>query len=135
MDITNQDIKTYIDAMDDQRKDDIIKLIELGKKLTQKEPKLWGSIVGFGKLHYTYQTGREGDMPLFGFANRKQAITLYLSYDINKYEELKDLGKYKTGQGCLYIKKLDDVDVKVLEQLIKKAMQDLLGSSMIREVQ
>ena len=73
-------------------------------------------------------------MPLFGFANRKQAITLYLSYDINKYEELNTLGKHKTGQGCLYINKLEDIDIDVLEDLIKKAMDDLLKSSMITVV-
>ena len=134
MDITNEDIKAYVDQIDSNRKEDIIKLIELGKKLTQKEPKLWGSIVGFGKLHYTYETGREGDMPLFSFANRKQAITLYLSYDIKKYEELKDLGKHKTGQGCLYINKLEDVDMNILELLIRKAIQDLLSNSMIFQV-
>lgn len=134
MEITNHDIKSYIEKIDEKRQKDIVKLIEIGKKLTKKEPELWGSIIGFGKLHYTYKTGREGDMPLFGFANRKQAITLYLSYDINKYEELNTLGKHKTGQGCLYINKLEDIDIDVLEDLIKKAMDDLLKSSMITVV-
>ena len=84
---------------------------------------MWGSIIGFGKLHYTYKTGRQGDMPQFGIANRKQAITLYMSYHIEQYEALNRLGKYRTGKGCLYIKKLEDVDLNVLYELIVKAIK------------
>ncbi len=134
MEITNPDIDKLIDELEEPRKKDILILIELGRKITKKEPKLWGTIIGFGKLHYTYESNREGDMPEFGIASRKQAITLYMSYEINKYEELKNLGKYKTGQGCLYIKKLDDVDLDVLEQLITQAIKDLKSSSIIKEI-
>ena len=131
MEITSNSIKAYLDTVEDKRIDDVLKLIEIGKKITKKEPKMWGSMVGFGKVHYTYKTGREGDMFLFGFANRKQALTLYMSYDINQFEELKVLGRHKTGQGCLYIKKLSDVDLEVLEKLIIKATQQLLNSDII----
>ncbi|AUD64668.1 hypothetical protein BK011_02875 [Tenericutes bacterium MZ-XQ] len=131
MEVTAKDIKAYLESVEEKRKDDVLKLIELGKKITNKEPVMWGSMIGFGKVHYRYKTGHEGHMFLFGFANRKQALTLYMSYDINQFEELNVLGKHKTGQGCLYIKKLSDVDLEVLEKLIIKATNQLLNSDII----
>jgi len=133
MEITNQSINNFIESIQEPRKKDILKLIELGKKVTQKEPQLWGTIIGFGNLHYKYQTGVEGDMPLLGLANRKQAITLYISYTLEKYPQLKDLGKYKVGKSCLYIKKLSDVNLDVLESLIKDAMKDTLNISFVTD--
>lgn len=135
MEVTSKDIKAFLETVDEKRKDDVLKLIELGNKITKKEPFMWGSMVGFGKVHYTYKTGREGDMFLFGFASRKQALTLYMSYDINQFEELDILGKHRTGQGCLYIKKLSDVDLKVLERLIRKATKQLLDSDFITVIE
>lgn len=131
MEVTSKDIKAFLETVEDKRKDDVLKLIEIGKKITKKEPKMWGTMVGFGKVHYQYKTGHEGDMFLFGFANRKQALTLYMSYDINQFEELKDLGKHKTGKGCLYINKLSDVNLEVLEKLIIKATNQLKDSDFI----
>lgn len=133
MEITNQSINNFIESIQEPRKKDILKLIELGNKVTQKEPQLWGTIIGFGNLHYKYQTGVEGDMPLLGLANRKQAITLYISYTLEKYPQLKDLGKYKVGKSCLYIKKLSDVNLDVLESLIKDAMKDTLNISFVTD--
>jgi hypothetical protein len=135
MEVTSKDIKAFLETVQDQRKDDVLKLIELGKKITKKEPKMWGTMVGFGKVHYRYKTGHEGDMFLFGFANRKQALTLYMSYDINQFEELKDLGKHKTGKGCLYINKLSDVNLDVLEKLIVKATEQLKNSDIITVIE
>ena len=131
MEVTSKDMKAFLETVEDKRKDDVLKLIEIGKRLTNKEPVMWGTMVGFGKLHYKYASGHEGDMFLFGFANRKQALTLYMSYDINQFEELKDLGTYKTGKGCLYIKKLSDVNLDVLEKLIIKATNQLKQSEFI----
>ena len=134
MEINDKDVCEFVDQIDEPRKKDILKLIELGQKVTHKAPKLWGSIIGFERLKYTYQTGRTGEMPAFGLANRKQAITLYMSYNIGKYDELKDLGKHKIGKGCLYIKKLEDINLEVLETLIHKAIDDLLNSQQITDL-
>lgn len=131
MEITEQDIKPYLDQLDDARKKDIEVLVELAKKVTNKKPKMWGTIIGFGHLHYQYPTKRSGEMPLIGIASRKEAITLYLSYEINKFETLKQIGKYKAGQGCLYIKKLSDIDLTQLEQLMIEAKNDLLSQKII----
>jgi uncharacterized protein YdhG (YjbR/CyaY superfamily) len=81
---------------------------------------MWGnSIIGFGDYHYKYASGREGDWFLTGFSPRKQSLTLYMMSYLEKHENiLKRLGKYKTGKGCLYINKLEDVDMKVLKELI-----------------
>jgi len=135
MEVTSKDIKAFLETVEDKRKEDVLKLIELGKKITKKEPKMWGTMVGFGKVHYRYKTGHEGDMFLFGFANRKQALTLYMSYDINQFEELTDLGKHKTGKGCLYIKKLSDVNLDVLGKLIIKATEQLKNSDIITVIE
>lgn len=94
MEITNTNISEYINALEEPRKSDILYLLNLFQEITKKEAKLWGSIVGFGNIHYKYKTGREGNMPLIGLANRKVAITLYLSYSISEYPELEGLGKY-----------------------------------------
>jgi len=91
---------------------------------TGEKPKMWGpSIVGFGSKHYTYDTGREGDMPLIGFSPRKAATVLYNMTGFSDFEGLLGkLGKYTTGKGCLYIKRLADVDQKVLEALVVKSV-------------
>lgn len=135
MEVTSKDMKAFLETVEDKRKDDVLKLIEIGKRLTNKEPVMWGTMVGFGKLHYRYASGHEGDMFLFGFANRKQALTLYMSYDINQFDELKDLGTYKTGKGCLYIKKLSDINLDVLEKLIIKATNQLKQSDIITVIE
>jgi hypothetical protein len=133
MKITDQNVNDFLLNIPEPRYSDLVKLIELGKKLTKKEPQMWGSIIGFGNLHYKYKTGNEGDMPLFGLANRKQAITLYVSYTLSKYPQLKSLGKHKMGVGCLYINKLSDINFEVLESLIKDAMKDTLSISFVTD--
>lgn len=133
MEITNQDVQTLINQIPEPRKKDIIELSLMMKTITQKEPKLWGTIIGFGSLHYKYKTGTEGDMPILGLASRKQAITLYLSYDIEKYQELKSLGKYTHGKGCLYIKKLSDININVLDTLMRHAYDDVMKLSFVKD--
>ena len=135
MEITNLNINSFIERLDEQRKADIIKLVDLMKEVTNKEPKLWGSIIGFGRLKYVYKSGHSGEMPVVGLASRKQAITLYLSYDINKFINLNKLGKYKTGKGCLYIKKLDDIDINVMRTLIVEAIKDTKNLDFITEME
>ena len=103
-----------------QKKEDAFILLELMKEITGEVPVMWGpSIIGFGSYHYKYDSGREGDMLLTGFSPRKQNFTLYIMAGFDRYEHLlKKLGKHKTGKSCLYIKRLSDVDINVLKELI-----------------
>lgn len=106
---------------DEQKRKDSHFLLEIFKSITGEEPVMWGpSIIGFGEYHYTYDSGREGDFLITGFSPRKAALTLYLMGCMeNEFTHLMgELGKYKTGVGCLYIKKLTDVDPDILKQLI-----------------
>lgn len=124
---SNQSIEGYISQIvDESRRSDSIRLLDIMKQATGIEPVLWGSsIVGFGSYHYKYKSGREGDSLKVGFAARKQAIVLYglVFYDQNhdNNELLEKLGPHKRGKGCLYIKKLPDIDVTILKQMIKNS--------------
>lgn len=118
-------VTAFLNGIDDkQKKADAKKVAVLMRKLTGSKARMWGSsIVGFGEYHYTYESGREGDFMLTGFSPRKQALTLYILAGFREFDSLmKKLGKYKTGKSCLYIKRLSDVDERVLEQLIKKSV-------------
>lgn len=127
MDITNTDLTEYLENIEEKRKDDINTLLTMFEDEINLKPKLWGSIVGFGNLHYKYKTGRQGNMPIIGFANRKQALTLYLSYTISDNPLLDKLGKHKVSVSCLYINKLADVDLSVLRELIRTSIQETLS--------
>ncbi|MBE0672468.1 MAG: DUF1801 domain-containing protein [Anaerolineales bacterium] len=111
---------------DEQVKNDCFEITKMMKRATKSEPKMWGtSIVGFGNVHLKYASGRELDWMKIGFSPRKQNITLYLlSGEDLKNPLLKKLGKYTTGKGCLYIKKLADVDKKVLQELIQASSKN-----------
>ena len=118
---TNISVTDFINKVKDATKrKDSFSLIELIKQQTELDPKMWGpSIVGFGSYHYKYDSGHEGDSPLVGFSPRAAAITLYLSGHFEKREELLEkLGKHKTEKGCIYIKKLDDIDIQTLKIMI-----------------
>ena len=106
-----------------RRREDAFRILKLMKTVTRKPPRMWGpSIVGFGQYHYTYATGHEGDICMTGFSPRSQALTIYVMPGFDRYAALmKKLGKYKTGKGCLYINKLDDVDMDVLRQLVTES--------------
>jgi hypothetical protein len=108
---------------DDTKREDAFTILKLMQKVTGKQPKMWGpSIIGFDQYHYTYDSGHEGDMCMLGFSPRAQALTLYVLHELpDKESLLAKLGKHKTGKGCLYIKKLADVDLKILEALIAAA--------------
>lgn len=122
-------VDDFINAVDDEAKrNDSSTLLNLFKKITLEEPKMWGtSIIGFGMYHYkSERSSQEGDWPLVGFSPRKQNLTLYIVHGFEDYQDLlKDLGKHKTSVGCLYINKLADVDLAVLERLIKRAYIDM----------
>ena len=105
---------------------DCKELVKLFKEITGKPPKMWGpSIVGFGSYHYVYASGREGDAPLLGFALRGREFVLYVMNCHEAKPQLTQLGKYKAGVSCLYIKRLDDIDRKVLKQLATASIAEV----------
>ena len=121
---TQQSVADYIATIPEApRRADAQALLNLMQAATGEEPKLWGpSIIGFGTYHYRYETGREGDTLIVGFSPRKPATVLYgLRAAPDVEAMLEKLGKHTTGKGCVYIKKLADVDQKVLAELIKKS--------------
>ncbi len=111
---------------DESTRQDCFEIVKLMKQVTRSEPKMWGpSIVGFGSRRIQYPNGRELDWMLSGFSPRKANLTLYLPGGLEKKTDLlKKLGKHSTGKGCLYIKKLADVDMKVLKQLISDSIKN-----------
>lgn len=118
---TEASVESYLSAIaDEARRKDCEALARLMTKATKQQPKMWGtSIVGFGSYHYKYESGREGDSCLTGFSSRTGDISVYLVASFPGREALlAKLGKHKMGKACLYIRKLSDVDLKVLEQLI-----------------
>jgi len=122
---TTLSVTAFIDALTDPtRRSDAQELVQLMQRFSGEKPRLWGpSIVGFGSYHYQYESGREGDMPLISFSPRKAAMVLYSMLNHREAKALlTKLGKHTTGKGCLYIKKLADVDKTVLETLIKNAV-------------
>jgi len=122
--VTTSSVDAYIDGLPDPtRRSEAKALVQLMQRASGEKAKMWGpSIIGFGSYHYKYESGREGEMPLIGFSPRKAALVLYSMLGHSKSESLlAKLGKHTTGKGCLYIKKLADVDRTVLETLIKNA--------------
>ena len=121
---TKLSVAEFIAALTDQsRRADAKALVKLMQKAAGEKPKMWGpSIVGFGSHHYVYDSGREGDMPLIAFSPRKAATVLYGLSDSEAL--LPKLGKHTRGKGCVYIKKLADVDQKVLETMVAKAVAE-----------
>lgn len=117
-------VSGFLDSVEDeQKRSDSYTIVKMMERITNCEPKMWGtSIVGFGSYHYKYASGREGDWMKTGFSPRKQNLTLYLMCHTQHFSELlSQLGKYKTGKGCLYIKKLADIDHVVLEKLVSES--------------
>lgn len=125
---TEQSVEDFLNAIpDEQKRADAFAVLKLMKQVTRAEPQMWGSsIVGFGRYHYKYASGHEGDAPLTGFSPRKQNLTLYLMLGAADYADLlKKLGKHKTGKGCLYINRLADVDLPTLKELVKQSVKHM----------
>jgi hypothetical protein len=123
--VTKASATDFIRSIPDERKrKDALVLLRLFKDITQEKPKMWGpSIIGFGTYHYkSERSTQEGDWPLTGFSPRKQNLTLYVMSGFSDQEALlKKLGKHKKSVGCLYINKLEDINLAVLKQIIKKS--------------
>ena len=117
-------VSSFISEIENiDRKKDTKTLLGLMKKITSEKAVMWGgSIIGFGTYHYKYDSGREGDFMKVGFSPRKNAMTIYIMPGFARYNELmSQLGKHKIGKSCLYIKKLEDVDIDILTELIQSS--------------
>ena len=125
---TDASVEKYLDTIEDpRRRADCAAISALMKKVMKCEPKMWGpSIVGFGRYHYRYETGHEGDACLVGFSCRKPEIVVYIAEGFESREELlRQIGKHRTGKVCLYIKRLSDIDTGVLEKLVKASVAEM----------
>jgi len=122
---TDASVEGFLNAVENERRRaDSFALLELMREVTGEEPAMWGtSIVGFGTYRYQYASGREGEWMQVGFSPRKRNLTLYIMPGFDGYQSLLEkLGKYRTGKSCLYINKLDDVDLPTLRELIRQSV-------------
>jgi hypothetical protein len=115
-------VNSYVDS--EEKKADTFRLIKLMEDWSGYKPKMWGpTIIGFGSYHYKYASGNEGDAPIIGFSPRKPEFSLYVYSPIEKCDKLlKDLGKFKMGKVCIYVKRLSDIDIAVLKKLCKESI-------------
>ncbi|MFL7838356.1 MAG: DUF1801 domain-containing protein [Candidatus Promineifilaceae bacterium] len=121
-------VDDYLNSVEDEKKREAsFKIKGLMEEVTGERARMWGdSIVGFGRYHYKYASGREGDWMLTGFAPRKRNLTLYIMSGFDEYDDLMaKLGKHSTGKSCLYINKLEDIDLDVLRELVGKSVQHM----------
>ena len=125
-------VEAFLNRVENEKKrNDSFAILRLMKQVTGEEPEMWGdSIVGFGKYHYKYASGREGDWFLTGFSPRVQNLTLYIMAGFDEYDQLlHKLGKHSTGKSCLYIKKIEDIDLPTLSELVKQSIDHLTRSN------
>jgi hypothetical protein len=125
---TAASVEDFLNSItDEERRADCLAVVEMMKKATKAEPKMWGtSIVGFGHYHYKYASGRENDWFQIGFSPRKQGLTLYFCDGVHQHAELlSQLGKHKLGKSCLYVKRLADLDLKVLKNMIRQSIANM----------
>ena len=114
-------VDAFLDAVEnDERRTDCKTLLNLMAEVTGSEPRMWGSsMIGFGSYHYRYASGREGDWFITGFSPRKKALTLYIMPGFDGYDELMGrLGKYTSGKACIYVRRLDDIDLEVVKEMV-----------------
>ncbi|MBS0000257.1 MAG: DUF1801 domain-containing protein [Cyclobacteriaceae bacterium] len=116
------DVRDFLNSIPEvTKRKDALTILDLMEKTTGLAPEMWGtSIIGFGNYHYKYESGREGDFFLTGFSPRKQNLTVYIIPGFERYQKLMEkLGKHKTGKSCLYIKRLEDINLTILKELIR----------------
>lgn len=123
---TKISVTAYIKSLPAPERHQAVVLLKVFKEVTGMKPIMWGNMIGFGSYHYKYDSGREGDFFATGFALRKSGPTIYIMPGYQDYGAiLKDLGPHKLGKSCLYLKTLDEIDLKVLKKLIKTGLKDL----------
>ena len=125
---TSGSVTDFLNKVSDKvRRDDCFAVLDIMKRVTGEEPTMWGpAIVGFGRYRYKYESGREGEWMITGFSPRKSDLTLYIMHGFDEAGSLMErLGKYKTGKSCLYIKKLEDIDVAVLRKLVEQSVRKM----------
>ena len=125
---TKKSVKDFLKSIDiDKRRTDGFVLLDLMKDITKENPVMWGkSIVGFGLVHYKYKSGREGDWFKVGFSPRKRSLSVYFMTGFDNLKDLLEkLGKHRLGVGCLYINKLEDINLEVLKQIVKRSLEDV----------
>jgi hypothetical protein len=129
--VNDADVAAFIASLPEKRQEDAKKLVELMSEITEEPPKMWGkNIVGFGSYHYKYKSGQEGDWMLIGFSPRKADFSLYTMCDIETEQELLDtLGKHTHGKSCVYVKKLEDIDLSVLKKILENSIEHTLSHS------
>jgi len=123
---TDANLSAFIENVEDlSQRNDCVTLVNLISEITQNPAKLWGtSIIGYGRYHYKYDSGHEGDAPLISFSPRKGKFVFYLTGGLENLNDLSaPLGKHKTGKGCLYINKLSDINLSVLKEIIEKSFK------------
>lgn len=119
-------VVTFLNSIDDeQKRNDTYMLLNLMEEVSGEKPLMWGaSIIGFGTYHYKYESGREGDWFLTGFSPRKHNFSIYIMSGFSNYDELMGkLGKHKTGKSCLYVNRLSDIEIEVLNQLVRESVK------------
>lgn len=125
---TTASVISFVNSIPDvNKRNDCFEIIKIMKQATNMEPKMWGKdIIGFGNYKYKYESGREGEWFLTGFSPRSLNISIYIMTGFNRYKELmKKLGNVKTGKSCLYVKKLEEIDKKILKDIILLSLKDL----------
>jgi hypothetical protein len=125
---TNRSVTEFVNKVANEvKREDSFKLIKIFKSITGFEPKMWGpTIIGFGSFHYKYESGHEGDAPLAAFSPRKDSIVLYFATEYKNRELLlSQLGKHKSSKSCVYVKKLSDIDLKILEAMTVNSMSSV----------
>jgi hypothetical protein len=123
---TTESVQAFLNkVLSEEKRADSFELLKMMERITGEKAAMWGSsIVGFGKYHYKYESGHEGDACLAGFSPRSTSLVVYISRGFDEYDELlSELGTLKTGAACLYIKRLSDIDRSVLEEMIKKSIE------------
>lgn len=133
MNIVNLSVSEFVNNLPKKKRSDIQEMVKMLSDLTHVDPKMWGTIIGFGHVTYQYKSGHKGEMPIIGFASRQKAITFYLNCDITRYD-LSRLGRFTTGVGCLYVKKLSDIDLGVLEGIILEVIHEIQTMDSIQTV-
>jgi hypothetical protein len=129
---TDASVEAFLNCVADEKKRaDAFRVLQIMREETGEEPQMWGeSMVGFGRYHYQYASGRQGDWPLTAFSPRKANLTLYITPGFDRYEALlAGLGKFTTGKSCLYVKRLSDVDETALRELVRQSVAVMRGNS------